>query len=212
MALVMGVRPAVALLTVPLLATNVFQAFEAGSPWSAVRRFWPAMVTLAGGIAVGTLLIAVVDRDTLYLIVGTALIAVALQLSLNSSVRIPARAEPWLGALAGATGGVLGGMSAMFGPPLAVFLVGLKMGKDEFVAAVSLLYAVGSVALFIAFSLNVALDWKTMLASAASLLPVYVGMWAGRILRERINAEAFRQFVLAMIGLAGVSLIYQALT
>jgi uncharacterized membrane protein YfcA len=212
MALVLGVKLAVATLTVPLVATNVMQAFEAGNPMRAVRRFWPTLVTLVIGLVVGTLLIAVIDRDTLYLVAGSMLIAVALQLSLNSTVRIPPRAEPWVGAVAGAAGGVLGGLSAMFGPPLAVFLVGLKLDKDEFVAAVSLLYAVGSIALFIAFSANVTLDAWTVAASFAACIPVYAGMWFGRAIRDRINAYVFRQIVLAVIGFTGAGLIYQALS
>jgi uncharacterized protein len=210
MALFLGVKLAVALLTLPMVVTNIMQVFEAGNPLPAVRRFWPCLTALVVGLVIGTMLIATIDRDTLYLVAGTMLIAVALQLSLNSGIRIPVRAEPWVGVVAGATGGLLGGLSAMFGPPLAVFLVGLKLDKTEFVAAVSLLYAVGAVALFFAFVANVTPDWVTLVASLAANIPVYAGMWFGRVIRDRINAHVFRQIVLAVIGFTGAGLIYQA--
>src|SRR5438128_12435604 len=59
----------IGLLTVPMIATNIGQAFEGGGTMPVVRRLWPMMTALVLGTFAGAHMLISFDRHLLYGIV-----------------------------------------------------------------------------------------------------------------------------------------------
>ena len=99
--LLMTPAQAAAILVVPSLVTNVWQAAVGGGLGALVRRLWPLLV----GICVGTVLSVVFlphddnGRATVWL--GLALAVYAVLGLVNVQFSVPWRAESWLGLLMG---------------------------------------------------------------------------------------------------------------
>src|SRR2546423_4937250 len=68
--LVVDVPIAVNILIVPIVLSNLVQAFDGGGTWSVLRRFWPTLVCLAIGTWIGTALFARLDQHLLLLSIG----------------------------------------------------------------------------------------------------------------------------------------------
>ena len=81
------------------------------------------------------------------LTVGVLAIVLSTFSILQPHVTVSRRQEPWLGPPIGFVSGVIGGMSTLFGPLLAVYVVGLKLPRDDFVKAISLLYLIAALCL-----------------------------------------------------------------
>ena len=103
--LLMVPAQAAAILVVPSLVTNIWQAVVGGGLIALARRLWPMLVGICLGTFVGAVLLPhdATGQATIWLGVALALYA-ALGL-LNVHFKVPQRAETWLGLVMGAATG-----------------------------------------------------------------------------------------------------------
>ena len=200
----------VGLLTVPMLMTNVGQAFEGGGTGAALRRLWPIMTTLVLGIVLGAHILVSIDRRRLYMVVGSALVIVAALMVRLPRIRFAGRSEAWAGAAAGLLAGLIGGLSGLFGPVLIAYLVGQRVDPDTFVKHIAILFTAATVALLLALGGTGTLSAVDLAVSTATMLPILFGMAIGRRLRAWAPPEVFRLAVLAVLALGGLDMLRRA--
>jgi uncharacterized protein len=205
--LVVDLRTAVAVLMVPLVLSNLIQAVEGRGTLAMLKRFWPLIICLIGGTFVGTALFAALDRNVLLLIVGALAIVLSTFSILQPHVAVPRHAERWAGPPVGFVAGLIGGMSTLFGPLLAIYVVGLKMSRDDFVKAISLLFVIAATCLMLGGTAQGTAGATELTWSAVAMIPVYAGMLIGQRVRRYINPDQFRLLVLGVIWLTGANLI-----
>ncbi|MFQ5995215.1 MAG: sulfite exporter TauE/SafE family protein [Acidiferrobacterales bacterium] len=210
LALVLQVPQAVALLPIPILVSNVWQAFYGGYFFTSLRRFWALILALIAGTAVGVKVLATVDQQVLFGLIGVIVILFSLTNYLQPQLHLPKRGELSVGIIVGFVGGVLGGLSTIFGPPLIMFLIALRLSKDEFVGTIATLYLTGAVPLLIALGAFDVMGLKELLWSALATVPLFLGVLLGQLLRNRLNQEVFRKGLLAMLVIAGIALVRRA--
>ena len=203
----LDVPAAIALLTVPMIATNIAQAAEGGHTLAAIRRLAPVLASLIPGIWVGVHLLISIDRRLLNTILGVTFICLAALLLCLPRLRLDPRSDRWTAPLAGAIAGLLGGLSAMFGPPMIVWMVSRGATHDVFVKSMAILAFSGSAALLLALGGSGSMIWPDLLVSAAAIVPIQLGMPLGRWLRRRIDPAVFRIGVLALLALGGLDLL-----
>src|SRR5205085_4100172 len=102
-------------------------------------------------------------------------------------LRVGPRLERALSPVVGALSGVLGGASMLFGPPIMIYLLSLRLARDEFVATVSLLYFVGAALFTVSLALVGAFGWPQAVYSTLAIVPVFGGMLAGQAVGRRLN-------------------------
>jgi uncharacterized protein len=205
--------PAVmALLTMPILATNLGQAIEGAGTRAALLRLWPILLAVVAGTIAGVHLLVSVDRAVLSGTVGVLLVLAAGWLFCQPRIALGAGAERFAGPPIGLLAGIMGGMSGMFGPPLIAFMVGLGLRPNEFVKHISIVFLVAGVTLLLALGGAGALSWADVAVSTGALVPIYIGMLIGRWLRRLCPAGLFRALVLAVLAIGGLQMIHAALT
>jgi uncharacterized membrane protein YfcA len=202
---------AVALLTVPMVATNVGQALEGGRTAAAFRQLSPILVTLVLGTAIGAHFLISVNRRTLEIVVGTSFVLLSAMLLCLPRIRISRRTERWASPLVGLLAGLLGGVSAMFGPPLIAYQIGLGLDPGTFVKHMAILALTATATLLLALGGSGALSAADLLISAAGIIPIQLGMPLGRWLRGRVPPEVFRIAVLCTLAWAGLDMLRRAL-
>lgn len=210
LALVMHVPQAVALLPVPILISNIWQAFYGGFFSRAVHRFWLLILALIVGTVVGVKVLASVDPRVLYGLIGLIVVVFSLTNHFQPQLRLPAHAEKRLGLVIGLASGVLGGLSSIFGPALIMFLVALRLSKDEFVGTIATFYLCGAMPLIVALGAFEVMGKQELIWSTLATIPLLLGMLIGQVLRTRLNEGTFRKGLLVMLLLAGLALIRRA--
>jgi uncharacterized membrane protein YfcA len=207
MMLAVDVQTAVSLLMVPLVLSNLLQAVEGEGTMALLRRFWPLILCLIAGTFVGTALFARLDQHLLLLTIGTLAIVFSSLSILRPDLGVETHHERWFGPPVGFAAGVIGGMSTLFGPILSVYVVGLKLPRDVFVKAISLLYLIAAACLTLGGTAQGTAGWREISLSVLAMIPVYGGMLIGQRLRHRIDPEQFRLLVLGVVWLTGVNMI-----
>lgn len=202
---------AVALVSVSMVATNIQQSVEGGDTGKALRQLWPIMLPLVFGAMIGTHLLLSIDRHRLNLVIGASFVLLALLLLCLPRVRITRRAARWSGPLIGFGAGVLGGLSAIFGPPMIAFMVSQGVPPNTFVKHMAILALTAAATMLAVLSGSGALSGGDFLMSAAALIPIQLGMPLGRWLRGRIKPGLFRVLVLAVLAASGLDMLRKAL-
>lgn len=205
------VPAAVALLSVPMVATNVTQAAEGGGTLAVVKCMWPILFLLIIGTVIGVHLLMTIDRHLLSLTLGLAFLGLAVLLVVMPRVRLSPAAARWGGPVVGLGAGVLGGMSAMFGPPMIAYLIGLGTEPDSFVKQMAVFALTAAVTMLLSLGGSGSLSGIDLAVSAGAIIPIQLGMPLGRWLRHRIPAAVFRALVLAVLAASGIDLLRRAL-
>jgi uncharacterized protein len=205
------VPEAVALVSVPMVATNMTQAAEGGETLAAIKRMWPILVLLVVGTVIGVRLLVTIDRRLLALILGPSFLAIAALLVVMPRLRLSPATARWAAPAVGLGAGVLGGMSAMFGPPMIAYLVGLGTEPDSFVKQMAIFAFTAAITMLLTLSGSGALSGMDLAISAGAIIPIQLGMPLGRYLRRRIPPVVFRVLVLVVLAVSGTDLLHRAL-
>jgi uncharacterized membrane protein YfcA len=206
-----GLPPAVGLMCVPTLVSNLVQLNAGGFAPEATRRFAWLLVALAIATVAGARLMTGLDRSTALALVGAvSLLFCATQL-VRIDWRVSPEAERWASPIVGAVAGLLGGATSAFGPPLVIYMLMLRLPRDAFIASLSQIYLVATVVLYLALGTFGALGWPLLLASAAAAFPAWLGVEAGRRWRERIPEAWHRPVVVVTLSVIGLDLLRRSL-
>lgn len=206
----LGMTPqtAIAMLVMPVLVSNGWQAYEGGSVAPAIRRFGPLLVAqfLAVVLTVGWTLS--LNASQLNAMVALAVLLAVLLMVWQPRLSINAQREKSAGFGVGLLSGMLGGVSSLTGPIIITYLMALRLGRDEFVRNVSVIYLLGAIPLYAAMLTVGHIGGRELLLSAMGLLPMWCGLMMGKALRHRIPEILFRRVMLAfLVLLAGLLLI-----
>lgn len=211
MATFIPIPKAIAVLLLPSFATSVWQTFHGRLFVPSLKRFWPLLLGMAIGTPISVRMLATFDVSVLYVILGTVVALFAALLHRSIVFPVSSRAEPWAAPAVGAASGLVGGMSMLFGPVYAMYLAGLKLGKERFVAVIALSNVWATIVLAASMARFNLFGGTDFVASLLALIPSFAGLGVGQWLRGRIDEDRFRKFLAVVLFVIGLNLIRKAL-
>ena len=211
LSLFIDIKSAAMLLSVPLILSNLPQALEGGKTAQCLMQLMPVFLGMIPGLVLGVQLLLSLDADFARIIAGLALIGVAGVTLLAPKLEIQSRLVVPAGIAFGFVGGILGGLAAMAGPLVFIFLLAKGLRGPDFTKEASLYLVISSGGLALLLTASRAFSWLDVLVSTAAMVPVVLGMVAGQHLRDRIAPETFKRLVLIAVMAAGVDLLRHGL-
>lgn len=137
-------RTAIALVLFPMIVSNFWQIWRAGQILRPAREYAVfAVITMIGAFAVAFFAAGASDR-LLHAVTGIAFVLFVL---VNLTLDLPPLPDRFDRAAQlgfGASAGILGGLTAIWAPPIAIYLSARHRTGDEFVRASGLLISLGS--------------------------------------------------------------------
>ncbi|ATX67746.1 sulfite exporter TauE/SafE family protein [Roseinatronobacter bogoriensis subsp. barguzinensis] len=206
-----NVQTAVAILVVPNLLSNVWQAWHFRNE-AMPRRF---LILFAGGgmlgVAVGTFLLAVLPQETLSLMVACAVLAyITLRLARPGWTLARDTANRLCGA-AGIAGGFLQGATGISAPASITFLNAMKLPREAFIGTISIFF-VSMTAMQIPALWSVGLLSLEMLAYGFGALGlVFLSMPLGNWLGKRASSKVFDMVMLVTLGAIALKILFEAI-
>ncbi len=204
--LLMPPAQAAAILVMPSLITNIWQALVGGSFWELVQRLWPMLAGICVGTFIGAVLLPHDDTGHATVWLGVALALYAALGLVKVNFIVPRRAETWLGLVMGAATGATTVATGIFVMPGTPYVQSLQFDRGRLVQALGLSFTVSTITLALALAqagqINTSIAGPSLLALAASL----VGMVLGQMVRGRVRAETFRLWFFVGLLLLGVHL------
>jgi len=200
--LLMSPTQAAAILVLPALVTNVWQAAVGGHLRPLVRRIWPMLVGLCIGTALGAALLPNGSAATLWL--GLALLAYSLLGLVRIEFKVAPAAERWFNFPVGVFTGAITAATGIYVLPGTPYLNALQFDRDRLVQVLGISFTVSTVALGVALAQAGEMRADLLVPSLVALFASLVGMWLGQIVRGLVRAETFRLFFfLGLLALGG---------
>ena len=201
---------AMALLIVPSLTTNLWQAAVGSNVRAILRRIWPFLLMATATVWIGATALTRLDLSLLSGLLGALLVAYAGLNLTGVRLSISAQQEVWVGPMFGIANGVLTGMTGSFVVPGVMFLQAIGLPRDMLVQAMGMLFTASTIALALALQGNNLLTTQLNIVSVAALLPAILGMIVGQRIRKRLSEARFRQVFFIVILVLGGYIIASA--
>ena len=204
---IVDLRTAIAFIAIPVVATNLYQAFEGGRVLEMLRKYWLINLCSVAGTFIGAQILFIVDPRILTTLLGVVvMIYVAINVT-RFRVRISDQAAPWAAPPLGILSGLLTGTTGSVGIPIAIYLQARDVDKESFLRAIALTFLISASMLVVALVQKGAINQVNAMISAVSLVPAFAGMMIGQNLREYLSEDRFRLLVYVFLMLAAANLI-----
>jgi len=209
MSLFIGSTQSIALVSVPVLVSNIWQVWQEGSLKASLKRFWPLMLTQAVLTVCSVYWTLSFSVSELNQVLAFALILAVVLMAFKPSFNIPPEKEPMASALVGVTSGLLGGASSLMGPIVISYMVSLKLHRDEFVGCISVIYLNAAWPLYLAMWHFGKMEMDDIAYSFLAIIPMFIGLQTGRKIRHRLSEETFRRALLGFLTVVAILLVFR---
>jgi uncharacterized membrane protein YfcA len=207
LSLFIDVKSAAMLLSMPLIFSNMPQALEGGKTGRCLVQLTPVILGMIPGLFLGVRVLLALDANVAKIIAGLVLMGVGGVTLLAPKLQLQSRLVLLTGVTFGFFGGILGGLAAMAGPLVFIFLLAKGLRGKAFTKEASLYLVVSAGLLAIFLTASSQFSWLDVSVSTAATLPVVLGMYVGQQMRDRIAPETFRKLVLIAVIAAGAELL-----
>lgn len=210
---VFGPRPAVVIISIPILVSNTLLLVTG---WrripSVLRETWPMLILGSIGTVVGVQLLAQLDQRVFAVLISLLVAVFLLRGDRVLGGDPEARRVRVAGPFVGLVGGVLQGSTSIASPLVGSYFHARKVRPADFVVTLAALFQLNSIVQtggFLAYGL---LTPELLALGIAGLVPNLVGLIAGIELRGRISPRAFQRVIVVFLVLSVVNLLARTLT
>lgn len=202
--LVLPLSDTIALIALPTIFTNVWQAAVGGKFWLILRRQWPLILPLGVTLYLTMWTIGRKAPDWAFLVLAVVLVVYSALGLFRIRLQIHADLEKPLAPVIGVISGVVAGLVGVPVIPLMPYLQGLDIKPTELVQTLGVVLCATSVTLTVSLLNFGLLDGPHAIVSAIAVVPAIAGMWVGTRVRVRLSVEQFRLAVLWALLLTGL--------
>lgn len=205
-----GLLDALALIVIPTLVTNVWQAVAGPHLREIFDRMWLYFLVAMIGVFFASQYLTVVNIDLLTAFLGMILFIFALSRIFDVHITVPEDRETVLSLVLGSINGVITGLTGTFMVPSILYMQALGFGKDMLVQAMGVFFALSTLMLTISLGSNGLISANEAALSAVALVPSFAGMYAGRWTRQQIDEAQFQKIFLYAVLALGAYLVWRS--
>ncbi|WP_227751710.1 sulfite exporter TauE/SafE family protein [Tabrizicola oligotrophica] len=204
---------ALAGLILPTLVTNVSQATRQGvaAAWDSVLAYRRFLIATLVMIVVSAQFVRVIPQAAFLMLLGLPITAFALAQISGRKLALRLEHRDRAEWIMGGIGGLYGGVSGVWGPPLIVYLLSIGAEKVETVRVQGVVFFLGALVLFGAHLQTGLMAGPNLWFSAALVLPAMAGQVFGQRVQDRMDQARFRRWTQGLLVLTGVNLVWRAL-
>ena len=212
LAATIGLKPAVAVLILPALATNAIQAVTGGSFLEIVRRTWAFILVAFVCTWLGAGILAGSASPAFAALLGLVTATYAGISLATPQIVMPKNWESILSPSLGCVAGFLTGFTGTFVVPGVMYLQSLGFSRNKLIQAMGILFASSSIALGVSLGGHDLISGNLAILSAIALIPAFFGMYIGFKIRNRLNDRQFRRIFLVSLLILGIYIMARSLT
>ena len=202
MSFVVPLEDALALMVLPTVFTNIWQAIYGTGFAALMRRFWTMTITAVGGLLLVALGFGDLGSQRASGWVGVTLIVYAVLALAAWRPKVPRTKERWANPLIGLSSGAVAGFTGVAAVPFLPYMQSLDIDRHQLVQALGIQFLFMIGALILALAWQGAFHVGNMVGGVLALAPTMAGVWLGQKIRHALSPEMFRRiFLFAMLAI-----------
>ena len=195
---------ALALMVVPSMATNVWQAIYGKGFLRLLRRFWTMAMTSVMALMLVAAGFGHLGSPMAMAWVGVILVVYSSMALTAWRPAVSRATERWANPLIGLASGAVAGVTGVAAVPFLPYMQSLDIDRHDLVQALGIMFLFIIGALTLALALQGAFDATNLVGAILAIVPTFAGVWLGQKARQAVSAETFRRIFL--IGMFAVGL------
>lgn len=207
--LVMTPTQAAAVLVLPALITNVWQAAVGGHLMPPSKRMWLMFVGICIGTVIGAYALPSGQQATIWL--GAALLVYSVLGLVRIEFKVGPHAERWLNLPVGLLTGAITAATGVYVLPGTPYMHSLQLDHKRLVQLLGISFTVSTLALGAVLAQAGVMRADLIVPSLVALVVSLIGMWLGQVVRNRVKAETFRLWFYVGLLLLGAHLALRGL-
>jgi len=201
MSFALSLESAIAIMVLPTMVTNVWQAIYGGHFSALMRRFGTMAAMAMAAILCVALSFSHLGSPSTAGWVGVLLVLYSLLALTPWRPRVPRRIERWTNPVIGLASGAVAGATGVAAVPFLPYMQSLEMDRHELVQALGIMFVFITGMLAVGVALQGAYHLANIVGGIAAVAPTMLGVWLGQKARRRLAAETFRRiFILGMLA------------
>lgn len=212
LSIMLGVREAMALMLLPCLLTNVWQALSGGNFRYIFKKIWPLLAMVCLATYVTTSVVGNIDTVFLSCFLGIILLLYGSIGLTGYGLVTPKRYEKFLTPVIGVVNGTITGFTGTFVVPGVLYLQSLQIKRDQLIQAMGILFVTSTAALGTGLFSHKLLDNQLLFFSGLSLIPSFIGMFLGQKIRILLPEKGFQKIFYSSLLILGSYIILRSLT
>lgn len=210
LSVIMGPRVAIPVVAIPTLFSNVL-VIRRGGAGRAAGAAWPMLTGITVGTVAGALLLGSLDLRLAYGLVGGVALLYVLATALHLTLTVPVASVRQVGPVFGVLAGLMGGVTGISSPLIAIYLHLLRLEKREFVFWITVTFFIVNI-VQVATYFRLGLYAGPVLTTALlACVPMVIGTLLGLALQDRLESRLFERIVLAVVFAASLNLLARSL-
>ncbi len=200
----MPIPEAMALVALPALTSNFWQAVSGGNLCGLLRRLAPLIVPLC---LVATITVATLGSGApgwALTVLAVVLMAYGAMGLLKLRPRVPARLEKPMAPVVGIASGFISGIAGVPIMPVLPFLQALDMKPQELVQSLGIVFCAASIAVGLSMTGAGVIDLRYAALSVGAVVPTLIGMSLGQVARRRLSVEQFKTGIFVALLVIGL--------
>ena len=202
---------AIALLLIPSLVTNIWQAGVGGKLIIILIRLWPLIITASMMVWFGSIALTSVSLSYLSALLGVLLIIYSTFSLFGLRLEVKTKNERWLAPFIGLINGVLTGMTGIFVVPCVFYFQAIGFRKDTLIQSMGVLFTALTLMLIVSLKTQDILTLELSGWSAFAIFPAIIGVLIGQLIRKRIPEDVFKKIFFFCMIFLGSFITFNAL-
>jgi uncharacterized protein len=202
--LVLPLSDMIALIALPTVVTNLWQAAVGGNFKKIVRRQWPLILPMMVTLFLTMWLIGRKTPQWAFLVLATILVIYGGLGLLRIRLHIHADLEKPMAPVIGLISGMVAGLIGVPVVPLMPYMQALDVKPVELVQSLGVIVSIASLVLTASLLRYGLLDQHHVIVSAIAVMPAVAGQTVGAQIRRRLSIEQFRTAVFWALLLTGL--------
>lgn len=202
---------ALGLIVLPLLFSNLLQAWQSGQFRWVLTNFWPFLVAIALTIYIASSFASQVNERVIYILIAFGIALFLISQKNLPQLKLENKRHSLYAIFAGSLAGALGGLTTVWGPPTVIYLRILGLNKEEFVRAAGWMFLIGGIPLTIGYWHGGILSKELVPVGLLGSIFAMLGVTVGKQFRPRISEQRFVFIIDVILALMALNLIRKAL-
>ena len=206
-----GLVDAIAVVVLPAMVTNFWQALNGGRFTSLWKRLWPLYLSGAVSTVIATSALVQIDVQWPTVLLGSVILAYSLVGLTAWQPAEPGRRETWLSPATGVVTGLITGLTGVLVFPLTIYFQALNLDRRALFQAMGIYLLMANVALALVFGWQSAFPEEITQLALIGIVAGFVGMALGQRIQAHLSAQQFKRVFFCSLAVVGAYIFLRAL-
>ena len=206
-----GLVDAIAVMVLPAMVTNFWQALNGGRFTSLWERLWPLYLSGAVSTVIATSALVQIDVQWPTVLLGSVILAYSLVGLTAWQPAEPGRRETWLSPATGVVTGLITGLTGVLVFPLTIYFQALNLDRRALFQAMGVYLLMANVALALVFGWQSAFPEEITQLALIGIVAGFVGMALGQRIQAHLSAQQFKRVFFCSLAVVGAYIFLRAL-